>query len=335
MSDDSNNLKKITILDRLRSLFASGRGIQEGKKFTLDTEPLMQEYSDIELMNLANIEEKMKKALIENQINGKLVNGITKDEAEKMLQWVVQAARNVLKEYVSDSFKDESLLGWCGFGQALTGTTLQELGLEPNILNANPHIGADTGRHAFLTVEMPIVQENGEVKNYPYLVDTTFRQFFLRNEVTTSQGTFIKDKRFGNRVAPLAGYWLLQMPGGEKLAEQLLSKGFIELNEDSAKLYGDAFVLEETRRKNPTQVPKEKELKTGISGKLYLKNLTHPLEQEKIDFDEEELAPEKEKMKTPMRIRKERNSVRAPINGIVEQQNENDKLKTETEELNR
>lgn len=332
---DNNNLKKVTILDRLRALFASGIGIQEGKKFTLDTEPLMKEYSDIEIMNLADIEGKLKNALNENKAKGQMVKGISKDEAEKLLQWVVQAARNVLKEYSTDSFKDESLLGWCGFGQALTGTTLQELGLEPNILNANPHIGADTGRHAFLTVEVPVIQENKEIKNNPYLVDTTFRQFFLRNEVTTSQGAFIKDKRFGNRVAPLAGYWLLQMPGGEKLAEQLLSQGFMELTEENARLYGDAFVLEETRRKNPTQVPKAKDLRTGISGKLYLKNLTQPLEQEEIDFDEEELAPEKEKMKTPMRIRNERNVLNAQASNQQEQHNQKIKEEKENEEVTR
>lgn len=302
-------LKKINIVDKIRTFFRKTMGYREGKKFTIDTEPIEKKYTDIELMKLAAIEEKLKKAINENNHNNMLNKGINKDEAESLLQWVVQNAREALIKENDEPLKDADLLGWCGFGQGVTAITLQNMGLAPNILNANPTLNDKTGRHAFLAVEIPIVQSNGNINNIPYLVDTTYRQFFLRNEVTTSCGEYIKDKRFGNRVAPLAGYWLLQMPRGKQFAETILSKGFIELTEENAKLYGDSFTLEAANRKDYTKVPTKKERRTGISGKTYIKNMINPIQEEEIDFYEGEIDILKINTKTPGMLKIKINSL--------------------------
>lgn len=252
-------------------------------------------------MKLATIEEKLVDAI--NSPN----KGITKDEVEKLLARVVQNTREHFIDHNNKPLKDASLLGFCGFGQGITAVTLQNMGLTPKILNINPTFSNEAGRHDFLAVEFPIRQENGEVKGMPYLVDTTYRQFFLRNEITTTCGQYIKDKRFGNRVAPLAGYWVLQMPRGQEFAEAILSKGFMELTEENAKMYGDSFVLEETKRKDYTKVPTKKELITGVSGKTYIHNMLNPLQEEEIDFYEGEIEEKGFKVKTPRMIKRELN----------------------------
>lgn len=292
-------LKKITIADKIKIALRKVMGYREGKKFTIDTKPICRKYSDIELMKLATIEQKLKKALNENRNSNKITNGINERETESLLEWVVQNAREALEMNVDESLKDASLLGCCGMGQGITGITLQNMGLEPRILNANPNLDTKAGPHSFVVVEIPIVQKDGKVNNKPYLVDTTYRQFFLRNEVTTSCGEYIKDKKFGDRVAPLAGYWLLHMPGGKQFAEEILSKGFVELTEKSAKLYGDSFSLEEKEREDYTKVPTKKEMETGISGKTYIENMINPVREREIDYTTDELESWGINVKTP------------------------------------
>lgn len=292
--------KKITIYDKIKQKIRDALGYKEGKKFTLDIKPKIEEYSELKLMKLANIEEKIKK-VVESNKEGK-EQGITEQEAEEILKWTVQNARNELDK--KEDIQKESLLGFCGFGQAITAQTLRNMGLNPNVCNVNPIIGENLGRHAFISINIPIKTQE-KVEEKIYLIDTTFKQFFLRAEVTNSRGEFIKDKKFGNKVAPLAGYWLLKMQGGKELAEEILSKGYVELTEENAKLYGDSFRLEEKERKNPTSIPKKNELSTGIDGKQYINNMNNPNLHEEIDFSIEEFEKFDINIKTPLMQKQE------------------------------
>lgn len=297
--------KKISFMDKIKAGIRKLMGYKEGTKFIIETEPLFRKFTEIELMKLAVIEEKLKEALNENKNNNMITEGISKKDAESLLAWVVQNARENFIATSKISLKEESLLGYCGFGQGITAITLENMGLFPNILNANPTFSNRSGRHAFLTVEMPIKQDNGEIANIAYLVDTTYRQFFLRNEVTNCYGEYIKDKRYGGRVAPLAGYWTLQMQNGKEFAEELLSKGFLELTEENAKIYGDSFTLEGIERKDHTKVPNRRELITGVSGKKYRNNMIDPVVIEEIDFYDGEIEERGYKVETPLMKRKQ------------------------------
>lgn len=292
--------KKITLYDKLKQKIRNILEYKEGKRFIIDTKPNMEEYSELRLMKLANTEEKLKKVLEGNKENKN--QGITEQEAEEILKWTVQNARNELAK--DRNLQEESLLGCCGFGQAITAQTLRNMGLNPNVCNVNPTIGEDTGRHAFITVNIPI-KTSEKVEDKMYLVDTTFRQFFLREEITNSRGEFIKDKEFGNKVAPMAGYWLLKLQGGRELAEEILSKGYIELTGERAKLYGDSFILEEKERKNPTRVPNKKELITGIEGKQYIDNINNPKLHGEIDYDMKDFEEFGINIKTPLMQKQE------------------------------
>lgn len=280
--------KKITWFDKLKNVFRKITGFQEGSRFILDVKPKMKEYSDLELMKIATIEEKLQKAISQNHSTLSLQSGIQEKEAESLLEWTVQNARKELEKDTDEKLEDMSLLGYCGFGQGVTATTLKNMGLSPYIVNVNPTFTKQESRHAFVAVKLPI-QTKEKVKEKLYLVDTTVKQFFLRDEVTNAQGEYIQDKKFGNRVAPSEGYWMLQMKNGKEFATELLENGFIELTEENAKIYGDAFVLANKSRKNPTKVPTKKELLTGIEGKEYIQSITSKQMQEEIDYGDNEL----------------------------------------------
>ncbi len=289
--------KRVTILDKIKEIIEKITGYKEGKRFILDTEPKLRKYSDIELMKLASVEEKLKSVLNQNQSAQSLVAGIEEKEAEMLLQWVVQNAREGLVSGNDVSvIKDMKLGGYCGLGQGITGYTLENMGLSPNISNAYENF--EGSQHSFVTVEIPISGPNREVHNKLYLVDTTYRQFFVREQQVGDYG-YIKDKRFGNKVAPIAGYWAIQMPHGIEFSEKVLADGYIELTEENAKIYGDSFALEAKPRKDNTKVPNPDELVTGIDGKTYIQRLLDPALQREIDFSRRYFEMDGINIKTP------------------------------------
>lgn len=252
-------------------------GYKVGKEFIKDTKPFKKNYTHIEEAKIACIEEKLQKALNINRGSGKICKGITEEECLNLLEWVIQRDRQILN--INSDLENGSLQGCCGLSQGIVSILLKNMGLNPRISNINPTIsGEGLGGHAFNSVTIPIVDENNSVTERNYLLDATFRQFFIRDYYSVS-GRFVNDKRFGGKAAPFAGYFLINLPGGDDFAEQILYNGFCELTPENAKLYGDSFVLEKEMDKIYCQkynkgitipVPKKKEIVTGISGKQYI-----------------------------------------------------------------
>ena len=302
MEQKSNLPKPITLFDKIKLSIMKAMGYKECGKFILDTEPILRNYSDIELSRLADKEEKLKEALKQNESEGKLVEGISKEDAESVLEWVVQNARAMLiKDYkmTKEEFqKEESLRGCCGYGQALTGFPLIHMGLTPNTCNTR-NVFDENSAHAFLTVEIPVKDEQGTVTEKEYLVDTTYRQFYDRT-LLKREGYYIKDKNFGNKVSETPGYYTLKMKNGKEFAEELLAKGFVELTEENAKMYGDSFVLSHQTRKDYTKVPTKREEETSITGEQYIENIHNPELHMEIDNKEEDLEKNNINTKTPL-----------------------------------
>ena len=311
---EENSLKKITKLDKIKKSLLTLLGYKEGKKFMIDTQPYIKEYDEIELANIANIEEKLKNILEKNANSGKIVDGLTVDEANKLLEWVVQADRKCLNR---GDIKEDTLMGCCGLSQGIVYTILKEMGLSPRVSNTNPTItGENLGGHAFNSVAIPVKQPDGTYEEKNFLIDATYRQFFVRDNFSVS-GRFIKDKRFGGVASPMAGYWCINLPGGKKFAEKILSSGFVELTPKNAKLYGDSFVLEKDMDKKfqaeyekgvTVPVPHKRDLITGISGEAYIKYMTDKNRQDHrgIDCDYREIEADYGNIiKTPLMKKRE------------------------------
>ncbi len=329
--------KKMSFLNKIKNAIYKKFGYREGEKFIIDTKPTFKKYTQIELMKVASIEEKLRRALESNANSEVLKAGISEEEAKSLLEWVVQNAREGFmvqpEEYKYREFNifEESLSGCCGLGQGITAYTLINMGLSPDVVNVSQVMEKRCG-HSLLIVDIPIQQEN-IAQNKSYLVDTTFRQFFTRDESTNSRREYIKDKRFGNRVASQPGYWMLQMKNGEELARQILESGFVELTEENAKMYGDCFVLSEKERRDPTKVPSKKELQLPTTGWQYIQNIKNPQLQQEIDYTEEELEGYKINIKTPLMQKLEMNlSEKEQPEETKEQCTEKNKEENESEQ---
>ena len=136
MGNDS--LIKISLIDRIKNKIKYAFGYREGKKFMLDTEPYYKNYSDLELFNVANIEKKLKDIIENNNKSENLVDGISREEARALLEWVVQRDRKILS--LDKNLKDASLLGCCGLSQGIVSTLLSNMSLKPRVSNINPTI---------------------------------------------------------------------------------------------------------------------------------------------------------------------------------------------------
>lgn len=295
-------------------------GYKPGNRFIEETEPYRKKYSEIELANIANIEQKLKNAILENQQAGQLVKGINQNEAEAFIKWIIERDREILEtcSREENGLKDDSLAGCCGLSQSIVTTFLQSVGLQPQLLNAAGAIlgKSDFGIHAFNTVTIPIKEQNSETYEKRYLIDATFRQFFLREECSISK-RFIKDKRFGNKVSPIEGYWCINIPSGKQFAHDILKDGFVELTLETAKIYGDSFTLTylkdiEYRKKykEGTTIPAStvRNIETGISGNQYMEWFADKTRQQKDGIEHGEKELEEfcgDLMKTPLMVRQE------------------------------
>lgn len=135
-------------------------------------------YTDIELANIANIEQKLKNVLAKNAEAGKVVEGITKSEATELINWVVQRDRAILNQgsiRYGETIKTDSLHGLCGLSQGIVTTLFNNMGLQARVSNVNPTITGEGlgGIHSFSTLSIPIKDKNDTASEVNWLIDAT------------------------------------------------------------------------------------------------------------------------------------------------------------------
>ncbi len=244
--------------------------------FLLESSPMHFNVSDEEL-------EKAINSLVRAQasIKAGMIDGISREEAEIILKADVNNARNILAKNSKD-FSNDSLMGCCGFGQAITGFPLEELGLSVTVNNAK-YLPDSKASHAFITCSFPI-RDNDEYYNKDYIVDVTYRQFFV-TIMATAGNYFEGNSTFKGKTGPLAGYYVMQSPEGRVLATELTKKGFIELTEENARIYGSGFSLESV---NLSKSPSEVNRIASHSGSEYIWSMHE--NQEEYDYSRDEFA---------------------------------------------
>lgn len=228
-------------------------------------EDIVPNVPEIDLEELKNIQRK-----IENYTSGKSMQGLTVKETEKFLDWVSFNSRSYAVKDVKDSITEATMFGQCAPTQNINKIVLSKLGLKVRAFNIADCIGEiqmnqfdknriQNGwnsmaiRHSVLLVEIPIINQDGQTQIYKFLLDPTFRQFCLKENCCINK--FIdKNDTEHRQVAPHPGFfmmkenlkWLGQADGisekAEELCKTIIYKGYFHLNEENAKLYGDAFV---------------------------------------------------------------------------------------------
>lgn len=244
-------------------------------------------------------ERRLRKALKTNLENNSLQEGILKEEAELILDWVVYNARVYLNKSLSEAGEDifsSTLTGTCGLAQSLTGFPLESMGLDVKPTNIRVCLSPQAGNHAFLVVKFPIKTKANTVEEKYYLVDITYKQFCLSERCNKTK-FFSEDERFKGQCTPDPGYFISLSKKGRNVAAKILKDGYIELTPENAKIYGDSFKLCERGLSSYQGNLDKKNFKTNISGEEYIKRFTSYLDD--YDYTKEEFLEWEYNIKTP------------------------------------
>ena len=173
--------------------------------------------------------------------NESLVDGISLEEAEILLGWVV---KNAVDAIVDDagSLSKNNMASSCYFAQAVTAFPFITAGLPCTINNTKYFVGlkelmfsyisSSAINHPFITASLP-VKIGDTIIMKRYLIDITYKQFFTADNC--NKGVYSDDK------TPDPGYFVCQTKEGIEFATELLRKGYIELTAKNANIYGSAF----------------------------------------------------------------------------------------------
>ncbi len=228
--------------------------------YIFDTLPYNPE---INISKVRNIESCLR-----NYVGGYVQKGIGYEDAITFLNWLTYNARTAATSNIPESAMSAPLTGTCAPTQRINKIILEKIGLQVNPFNMEncieelPKTNEDEQRikdgylsnnvrHAVTIVKIPIL-ENGTTKLHTFLLDPTFRQFCLKENCNRNM-YWNQEKIQKGHVAPHPGYFLSKQYLEEKgedshkiemsryVADVLINRGFMELTEETAKIYGDAF----------------------------------------------------------------------------------------------
>lgn len=158
--------------------------------------------------------------------------------------------------------KNNPLNNKCDLVRNYLGEILKEMDLDADIvyLETQDILGSDVIGHSILTVILD---------NDIHLIDPTYSQFFLKENCNQSK-YLINSERKLVLLAPDPGYYYLNNKENIFVAEHLLEKGYIKLNDNIAKTYFDSFY--KTRRGNGGYMELSEDT-IEISGNIYIKSI--------------------------------------------------------------
>lgn len=203
------------ILGNLWNLYKSKKEETMDEEYIIDAIPKFEK-PDMYLVHKA----------IENLKNNE--KGISLQETKIILDWCIYNNRLTLSKLGVNNTTN-SYDGYCELSQLLTIYPLEQLGLKVTKNTANDSFNYPYN-HSFGSVRFLI--NNGKYSYYQYfLIDSTYRQFFIKDRCSKiyyylnekklpDPGFFVKDKHF---------------------AGELIKNGYIELNKETAKKYGQPF----------------------------------------------------------------------------------------------
>lgn len=218
--------------------------------FTINTDIYIKESN---LTLISKIEEKI--------INREVVSEY---EITSLLDYVISLTRKKLIKDYNINIKTDSLTNMCDTASLIASQLLKFLGIDTRYLDTQSIINKNVTGHNFL---IAIFNHNN-----PYLIDLSYRQFFLEENCQPN-----KYKKIDNLIisSPDPGYYYEQNPEHKNIAKTIIEEGYIKLNKETAKIYCDSFY--KTKRGYEDPIIKE----SNISGNIYLNALLKNYESSK------------------------------------------------------
>lgn len=187
-----------------------------------------------------NAEISLKRVQHENKRS--LKTGLTPARAETLLKYIVHTQRQYLasKFFSSEEeFRTSSLKRLCGIsaGQSKLAGKRLKLEMVPIAVQLLFIVHQSNSlNHGTAVITLPVEREPGKPVNEYYLIDTTFRQFFVPDQSSI---------QLENNIFESPGHKITKSKKGTAIADALLKKGFIQLDEEVARLYTTSFINRE------------------------------------------------------------------------------------------
>lgn len=172
-------------------------------------------------------------------INGEIINKIidklnlnieiTKEEEQTLLTYNINDCWQNIENYFNIDITTNPLTNKCDYAQKILGKSLENIGLTIYPKETLKTISPKVIGHSFLIVKFP---------QNTYIVDPTYNQFLTKEGCNPNK--FII---YNNQVlkTPDPGLFITQTNKGKNIAEDLITKGYIPLTEENAKIYCDSF----------------------------------------------------------------------------------------------
>ncbi len=201
--------------------------------------------SDIKVLD--NIDfDKLK--LIEEKIKENV--SLTEQEAHDFLDYLVYITRCLISQDQESSFRNK-----CDLAQSMMSNYLAKLNVEDHPNSTLRSIDSMVTGHNFNCLKLSV-----DHKDKYYIVDPTYRQFFLKENCNEHKYILNHDQVL---VAPHPGYFIAKKD--YPLVENFLYCGYSEMTKEFSEVYGNSFY------KTKTGILKQDTDKYQMSGSIYMK----------------------------------------------------------------
>lgn len=210
-------------------------------EYILNTAPLIKKVNKNEYFAI-------KEKILKNEY-------VSVKEQKTFLDFYVAQIRESLETQLEIDIYTDPLSYKCDLLQALMGHSLEKAGVVCYPQETQNTIHREAPGHSFLVAFF----NNFEDK---YLIDLSYRQFFIKENCDIERLMVID----GCIVRPPdPGFFVMQNEDLANMASTILEHGYIYLDEQTAKYYGDSFYFAKTGRDGYSDIP----------GKAYLNSFLH------------------------------------------------------------
>ncbi len=154
----------------------------------------------------------------------------SEEDCHKMMEAIVHRTREWLSKH--HDLKTDTLEKNCIDTSWRVKDVCEELGVQQRDFSCSQSLSYGFF-HCFNVVSFDL--PNGETKHY--LVDCTYRQFF------TYADSFLERIGMPLNSGPSIGAYMMMDEARKRMAEELLTKGYIEFSPEVIKAYFDAFIF--------------------------------------------------------------------------------------------
>lgn len=179
------------------------------------------------------------------------------DDIQNLIEAIILQIRQEYFEIYNDL---ENLENRCDLFQALSYYYFRQANFLVYPVETQQVISSDVWGHSLLYVTF---------NNKEYLIDLTYKQFFLKRNCQKSNYLLDKNANF-ILLSPHPGYYYVLNPDKLNVAKQLLENGYLPATVDNLKIYFDSFYLTRKGRILNKTIPTQ----SNIGGNIYAKMLS-------------------------------------------------------------